>query len=127
MDYTDARLFARAGDTALEFKATVKNFWTGEVATTFKSVTVERLPDIQYTNVFPNPANGVIAISLPENFPKEPRNITVYSATGDKVFKFSTTENTFTTIDLRNLSNGLYIIIISAAKQVLHSSVILQR
>jgi len=83
----------------------------------------------KYINIFPNPSNGVFNLHIftPE---KENINITISNVLGLNVYKTSIVkqpEDYTATIDLSNLSNGLYFISFNNSKEIVTKSLLIQK
>ena len=77
------------------------------------TVGVNELPLTEVQSyIYPNPANDLLNIYISK---KSDYTISIYNITGQLIYKTLTTDD-FTTIDTKNISEGLYIIQITDSK-----------
>jgi hypothetical protein len=126
LDYMEAQVFARPSDTALEFTSTVKDYWTNELVTAVKHVSVKPLQLNVSSTIFPNPTNGIFVIKLPAFLKDISYEVEVFSISGKRIDYFTSNEREFVTLDLRGKTDGLYTILLKAEGQVYSEQVILQ-
>lgn len=84
--------------------------------------TFNRLSTINALTIVPNPSNGSFTLTLP-NTGNETNTVTISNTTGEKVYEFSTTDNT---VSLKlNLPNGLYFITARSASHIENAKIVI--
>lgn len=113
----DARVYAQAADTAIEFTAKVKDFWQNKTASTTKLVRIIPFETLNLADVFPSPTSGLAVLKLPDSFKKEELNVTIYTIHGAQIKKYSTNEEKYVTIQLEDQPPGVYVVSITAGSE----------
>ena len=88
----------------------------GITAYTCSSTMATTNPSQENLKVYPNPSNSVIYVELSQNYRNA--NISLYEPTGKLVLSENATEMGLHTIDVSNLSGGIYLLHIQQDKEV---------
>lgn len=73
-------------------------------------------------NVYPNPANEMLSIIIPENLKSENCKITVYSPTGATVMEYSSQFENEIQLEVNDLQPALYMIVLESNQKVYKST-----
>jgi hypothetical protein len=94
----------------------VKRFKSNKSSEFSETIIVNIITEIEESplkvKVYPNPVSDYLSVDLPENITTA--DLVIHSATGEIVGKYSFTDKASSKIDLRNLSQGVFILTISS-------------
>ncbi len=86
---------------------------------------VEEMNNIPSVNIFPNPADEIIYLSLQNNIVNDNVSIELYSVIGEKILQQETKEQQ-TEINLKNLSSGIYFLRCKVDKHIINKKIIIE-
>lgn len=89
---------------------TYPDYWLFEILDT--TVTVTEIPEYDDIEVYPNPANSILNISLPESYNFDKANLNLTDITGKTILTFDIAEHSFP-LDVSHLNSGIYFLRIS--------------
>ncbi|MES2766399.1 MAG: T9SS type A sorting domain-containing protein [Bacteroidota bacterium] len=119
----DVILTANASHGAIEFKAKVRQIWTGDEATTSKRVTIIPFKNSIDLNPFPNPTSGIATIEIPFLYDQQYLDITVYNVAGNRVLSYTASALYRLPVDLSKLPIGQYCIKVQSDKNIVETIV----
>ncbi|MFC5269374.1 T9SS type A sorting domain-containing protein [Adhaeribacter terreus] len=106
--------------TAAQDAQTVHNFFRNSVVSSTKSERIQ-----QTLKLFPNPANDLLQIQLPDSFENKDAIIAITDYTGRIVLKTKTAKaNQNQQLDISKLSKGIYQVTVTSEKQTITSKLV---